>query len=198
MKAQKGDFLYRLHRSIGMAIHILIGIAIVLLVLACIGISYKKVWAIWGIVIVALLVCHAVLDYFVKTEDEEEFEQQVEYILSHRSCEARPISELGDYTPLRHLSEADRARVEGVFRALPDNMNKQGAINMALVAHYLTALQKMGMADLTDKTRLRLWIAAVTKKDVPNTSQFNEAIPSTSNGKVAKAQKELEEILKPR
>ena len=53
----------------------------------------------------------------------------------------------------------------------------------------------MGKADLTDKYHLRLWVAEVTQKEVPGSSQFNEAIPSTATTKVSKAQKELEQLL---
>lgn len=52
-----------------------------------------------------------------------------------------------------------------------------------------------GKAELRDKRRLRQWVAEVTGRQVPSSSQFNEAIPSKAATKVAAARKELETLL---
>lgn len=187
--------LYKIDRTLGLVFGIVSVTTLVLLVLAAFypacKIAFFITWAAWGLILIARL-C---LSPFVKSEAEEEFEQQVEYILSHRSCESKPAVELGDYTPLVNLSDEQQQQVIEYLRHLPENTNKPGAINLALVAHYLTALQKMGLADLTDKSRLRLWVAQTTGKEVPSTSQFNEAVPGKANAKIAAAKAELEHLL---
>ena len=77
-----------------------------------------------------------------------------------------------------------------------------GALNRRLLSggaveliNLCEARQERAYADLADKYHLRLWVAEVTKKEVPSSSQFNEAIPSTATTKINKAQKELEQLL---
>ncbi len=194
MKAQKGHILYRIDRALAIVIKVDAVVLFVLLALACFGISYRPLWSVFGGLILLCVLVRMVLAFFVKTEEEEEFEAQVEYIVEQRMAKQDQAHQesIKDYSPLRALSPEQTELVLQLLSHLPDNPNKAGHINLALVAHYLTALHKMGHADLTDKHHLRLWVAEVTRKQVPNSSQFNEAIPSTAATKVAKAQKELE------
>lgn len=82
-----------------------------------------------------------------------------------------------------------------LLRELPAHPEKPGHINLAFIAQYLTALDKLGKADLKDKRNLRIWVENVTGKKTPSSSQFNEAIPSTATTKVATARRDLEHIL---
>ena len=83
-----------------------------------------------------------------------------------------------------------------LLRDLPSHLKKPDAINMAMQAYYLTALEELGYADLIDKHSLRLWLAQITGKQVPDTSQFNDAIPSGAKTKIANARKKIEKILR--
>jgi len=197
MKAGKGHILYRIDRMVGLVMKVDAVILFVLVGLACFGVSNKYVWGVFGGIILVCFLIRMVLEFFVKTEDEEAFEEQVEYIVEQRLAKQEKAHKeaIKDYSPLCHLSYQEEGLVKQALYRLPENPNKEGNINLALVAQYLTALQKMGKADLTDKYHLRLWVAEVTQKEVPGSSQFNEAIPSTATTKVSKAQKELEQLL---
>ena len=155
---------------------------------------YKYAWIMCGVIAAACILCRVALSPFVKSEEQEEFEHKVEYILQQKELTKRP-SLPDDYSPLRELSAEQDAQIRKILHDLPGNPNKPNAINLALIAQYMTALQKLGYADISDKHNLRRWIAKVTEKDVPSSSQFNEAIPSTANTKIAKAKKDLESIL---
>lgn len=197
MKAEKGHILYRIDRTIGMVMKVDAVILFALLALACFDISSRYVWGVFGGIILVCFLARMILEFFVKTEDEEEFEAQIEYIVEQRIAQREKAHKeaIKDYSPLCNLSHEEEGLVKQALYRLPENPNKEGNINLALVSQYLTALQKMGYADLTDKYHLRLWVAEVTKKEVPGSSQFNEAIPSTVTTKVGKAEKELERIL---
>ena len=99
------------------------------------------------------------------------------------------------YTPLCNVSSLQEARIKQLLHDLPGHHNKPGQINLAVMAQYLTALERLGKADLKDKHNLRLWVAQVTQKEVPNASQFNEAIPSTTRTKISAACEDLKTIL---
>ena len=197
MKAEKGHILYRIDRLAAKILRIVAGIALILVILSCFDISNRYIWYVVGSIFFLSVICRIVLDYFVKSEAEEEFEQQVEYILEKQQAkeEAERKQVIENYSPLCGLTHADEGLVKQLLQELPANANKPEAINLALVSQYLTALQKLGYADLKDKYHLRLWVEKVTKKKAPNSSQFNEAIPSTANAKVSTAQKELVKLL---
>lgn len=197
MKAEKGHILYRIDRTIGTVMRVDAVILFVLLILACFNISHRYVWMVFGGILLICCLIRMILEFFVKTEDEEAFEEQVDYIIEQRMAQQKQAQKeaIKDYSPLCNLTHADEGLVRQALYQLPENPNHAGHINLALVAQYLTALQKIGYADLADKYHLRLWVAEVTKKEVPNSSQFNEAIPSTATTKVIKAQKELEHLL---
>ena len=197
MKAEKGHILYRIDRTIGTVMRVDAVILFALLILACFNISHRYVWMVFGGILLICCLIRMILEFFVKTEDEEAFEEQVDYIIEQRMAQQKQAQKeaIKDYSPLCNLTHADEGLVRQALYQLPENPNHAGHINLALVAQYLTALQKMGYADLKDKFHLRLWVAEVTQKEVPNSSQFNEAIPSTATTKVNKAQKELEHLL---
>lgn len=144
--------------------------------------------AIW----VATVLCRLVLSPFVITDEEENLTQKIDYILQKKQT---PVPPSNPYSPLCHLSEEEERRVTQLLRTLPEHPDKPGHINLALVSQYLTALEKSGKAELRDKRRLRQWVAEVTGRQVPSSSQFNEAIPSKAATKVAAARKELETLL---
>ena len=196
MKSQKGQILYRIDRFAAWFLRIVVLLFFVLFILACFHIESRYAWYICVGLFALGLLCRVILSPFVKSEEEEEFEQQVEYILSKKSCEeSKTAVTPKEYTPLRDLTHSQEGLVKQLLFRLPENPNKPGAINLALVSHYLTALERMGKADLIDKHNLRLWVAQVTQKQVPTSSQFNEAIPSNAKAKIAKARRELEDLL---
>ena len=132
-----------------------------------------------------------------KTEEEQEFEDKLNYILS-KHTQANPYSlptPSADYQPLSNLSENKREQLIAYLRSLPDSASKQGSINLALMAQHLVALSRMGFLDISDKPRLRRWVASITGKQVPSSSQFNEAITNVSMSKLLKAESDLRNLL---
>ena len=196
MKQQTKDILYKIDRRIRPILDIMSIICLLLLCSAAFDTPVKQILTkllcfsagIW----LMLVVCRLCLSPFVKSDEEEEFEQKVDYILQQRQAGQNAGS---NYNPLRELSQEQEEKIKELLRNLPENPMKPGHINLALVAQYLTALQQLGKADLKDKHHLRLWVEEVTGKKVPNSSQFNEAIPSQTVTKVSSARKELEDIL---
>ena len=190
------DILYKIDRRIRPILNIMSVICLLLLCSAAFDTPVKQILTkllcfsagIW----LVLVVCRLCLSPFVKSDEEEEFEQKVDYILQQRQAGQTAGS---NYNPLRELSPEQEEKIKELLRNLPENPMKPGHINLALVAQYLTALQQLGKADLKDKHHLRLWVEEVTGKKVPNSSQFNEAIPSQTRTKVLSARKELEDIL---
>ena len=193
MKDSARDKLYRIDRTLSLFFKILSVCALVLLVLAAffpfLKYAFFISWGLWGVIIVVKL-C---LSPFVKSEEEEEFEQQVDYIIQQK--QALIEAEQKVYTPLRNVSPEQEEQIKQLLRELPTHPEKPGHINLAFVAQYLTALDKLGKANLKDKRKLRTWVENVTGKQAPCSSQFNEAIPSTATTKVAAARKELEKLL---
>ena len=196
MKQQTRDILYKIDRRIRPILNIMSVICLLLLCSAAFDTPVKQILTkllcfsagIW----LVLVVCRLCLSPFVKSDEEEEFEQKVDYILQQRQAGHIAGS---NYNPLRELSPEQEEKIKELLRNLPENPMKPGHINLALVAQYLTAIQQLGKADLKDKHHLRLWVEEVTGKKVPNSSQFNEAIPSQTVTKVSSARKELEDIL---
>ena len=155
---------------------------------------YKYLWKVCGIIAGVSIVVRMVLSPFVKSEEQEEFEQKVDYVLQQREAYKKEQT-ITDYSPLCNLSDEQEAAILKVLHDLPSHSEKSDTINLACVAQYLTALEQMGKANLSNKHHLRLWVARVTGKVVPSSSQFNEAIPSTAMGKVSKIRKELEHLI---
>lgn len=139
----------------------------------------------------------AICTFWCKTEEEQVFEDKLNYILS-KHTQANPYSlptPSADYQPLSNLSENKREQLIAYLRSLPDSASKQGSINLALMAQHLVALSRMGYLDISDKPRLRRWVASITGKQVPSSSQFNEAITNVSMSKLLKAESDLRNLL---
>ncbi len=153
---------------------------------------YTYAWYACGVVFAACIICRISLVPFVKSEEEEAFEQKVEYVLQNKLLKP---AEPSTYSPLCNLTQEQEEKVKLFLHDLPSHSAKTDHINMAFIAQYLTALEKMGKAKLTDKHNLRLWVAQITGKQVPPSSPFNDAIPCSVPSKVTKAQKELERLL---
>ena len=200
MSPETYNKLYTIDRTIRKAIHICAPICFILLILVAFNAPWRQIFVYALCVLAAicgiLILCRIILSPFVKSDEQEEFEQKIDYILKQRSKQQTQHSALSaDYTPLCNLTEEQKAQIEQILRALPANDRKPESINLALVAQYLTALEKLGKVNLTDRYHIRLWIEQITGKQVPSSSQFNEAIPSKATGKVLKAQKDIERIL---
>lgn len=193
MKNTTREKLYKIDRALTLVYQIASIVVLVFLLLTAFIHPLKYVFfallILWGLILIAKI-CFAP---FVKSEDEEEFEQKVEYILQRKIAHLSAI--LGDYTPLHTVTPEQVTDIKQLLRELPDHVEKPGHINLALTAQYLTALEKLGKADLSDKHHLRLWVAEVTGKQVPSSSQFNEAVPSQAKTKVNDARKELQKLL---
>lgn len=156
--------------------------------------AYKYAWIICGIMAVFCILCRVALSPFVKSEEQEEFEQKVEYVLQQKKIAKRQQVN-ADYSPFLNLTSDQEMKIRQILHDLPANPNNPDSISLALVSQYLTALEKMGHLDMKDKYHLRLWIEQVTEKSAPSSSQFNEAIPSKTATKISQARKELERVL---
>lgn len=192
--------LYTIDRAIRKAIHICVPICFILLLIVAFNAPWRQIFVyalcVLAVICGILILCRIILSPFVKSDEQEEFEQKIDYVLKQRSKQQTQHAALSaDYTPLYNLTEEQKAQIEQILRALPANDRKPESINLALVAQYLTALEKLGKAKLTDRYHMRMWIEQITGKQVPSSSQFNEAIPSKATGKVLKAQKDIERIL---
>lgn len=193
MKDSMSNRLYRIDRALSLVFKIVSICVLILLVLAAfypiLKYAFFISWGLWGLILIAKL-C---LSPFVKSEEEEEFEQQVDYIIQKKQALITAVQK--DYTPLCNVTSEQEEQIKQLLRELPEHSEKPGHINLALISQYLTALDKLGKANLKDKRKLRIWVENVTGKQAPGSSQFNEAIPSTATTKVAAARRELEKIL---
>lgn len=199
MKPATRDILYTIDRTILKVIRISAIVLLLGLIAASIFNFPKAVFRDIIIVLIAIIfggiLCRWILSPFVKSEEEEEFEKQVDYILQKKAKEKTQTMP-SNYSPLHDLSQPQQEEICRLLRDLPSHANRQDAINMALIAQYLTALEQLDKADLKDKRALRSWVAEITGKSVPQTSPFNEAFSNTSKPKVAEARKELESIIR--
>jgi hypothetical protein len=199
MNQHTGKILYKIDRTARPVLIVMSGVCLLLLCAASFDTPLRQIllYALYvsaGIFFIAMI-CRICLSPFVKSDEEEEFEQKVDYII--QIIQKRQTAQTGEkpYSPLRHVSQDQEEQIKQLLRTLPDNPQKPGHINLAIVSQYLTALQQLEKADLEDKYHLRLWVAEVTGKEVPNSSQFNEAIPSQTFTKISAARKKLETAL---
>ena len=156
------------------------------------GIGSRYAWIILGSIAALCIICRICLSPFVKSEEQEALEEKVEEIMQEKASQMpKPMV----YNPLRNMTPEQEKKVIAVLRDLSSNTNKPEAINMATMAQYLTALDQMEKINLTDLSRLRQWVADITGKDVPESSHFNHAIPSTYEKKIAIAKAKFERIL---
>lgn len=193
--------LYTIDRAIRKALHICALICLISLLIAAFDTPLKQIFVYILCVTASIcgvsILCRIILSPFVKSDEQEEFEQKLEYVMEQKSKRQKTqhSGSLENYSPLCNLTNEQAVKIEQILHNLPSNPKKPEAINLALVAQYLTALEKLGKAKLTDRYHIRLWIEQITGKQVPSSSQFNEAIPSKATGKVLKAQKDIERIL---
>ena len=141
--------------------------------------TYKIIGSICLGIIALGVACRTVLYNFVSEEEDEE--------------PKTPAT--NNVSPLKDLTPEQEQQVRELLRDLPANPNKPEQINMALVARYLTVLAEMGIADLSNRAALRLWVAEVAHKEVPPVSHFNEAIPNTNRKELLKVRKELKDLI---
>ena len=189
--------LYTIDRIVRKVLNVVTAVMFVLLVVAAIGTPWKQIFAysffgvgaIWAL----LIICRLCLSPFVKSDEEEELEEKVEYVLKKNYPET--LRNAQDYSPLCNLTPEQEACVKKLLRELPANPNKTDYIYMSYIANYLTALKEMGMANLNNVYALQEWVEQVTGKHTPEYNRFNEALANTAESKVAKARKELERIL---
>ena len=198
MNATTRNRLYTIDRTVRKVLSVVTVVLFVLLILATFNTPWKKIFAYIffavGAVWALLIICRLCLSPFVKSDEEEEMEEKVAYIIKkHHASELESVIE--DYTPLRNLTPEQSVCVKQLLREQPSHPDKPGHIYLAYIAKYLTALEQLSKADLSDKHNLRLWVAQVTGKKVPKPSQFNEAIPAKAKDKVAKAREELNRLL---
>lgn len=147
------------------------------------------------LVIFLLAVCvRLLLSPFVKSDEETEFERKADYVLEHRKRKQEPAA-TPSYSPLINLTPEEEQTVCSLLKDLPEHISKPGHINLAQTMHYLTALQQAGYLDDKDLYNLRLWLIQLTGKEVPASSQFNEAYPSKAATKVTKAKQQIEKAL---
>ncbi|MBQ7632319.1 MAG: hypothetical protein IJS82_06145 [Paludibacteraceae bacterium] len=156
---------------------------------------YHYAWKISGILFGAGLLCRIALSPFVKSDEQEDFENKLDYVLQLRQTEQARAAQ-DNYSPLRNLTPEQETKVIEHLRALPSNTRNPNAVHLAIIARYLTALEQLGKANLTDKHDLRLWVQKITGKEVPSSSQFNEAIPNRNRKELQKARTEWEKLLR--
>lgn len=194
------DKLYTIDRAIRTALRINALICFLLLIGAALD-SPLKHYLTYALLVTAiicgvLIVCRICLSPFVKSDEQEEFEEKLDYVLAHREGKknTQPITD-NNYTPLRNLTPEQEVQIKQLLRDLPSHEKKSDAIKLALVVQYLKALENLDKANLTDLYNLRLWVGNVTGKNVPESSQFNEAIRDCAKSKVSKAQKDIMRFL---
>ncbi|MBQ9339108.1 MAG: hypothetical protein IJS13_02105 [Paludibacteraceae bacterium] len=152
-----------------------------------------------GIVVFCLflltIVVSLILSPFVKSDDEQEFEEKVNYILSKTNLRKNTNNTQDIVSPLINLTKQQEECICQLLRDLPPNNNDSNKINTALVSQHLTALRDLGY--LSDKNIYALysWVGFVTNKELPNFNHFNEAYPSTTTRKVDKAKADIESEL---
>lgn len=142
------------------------------------------------------------LSPFVKSDEETDFEQKVDYILQQKVenkvyTDTLPVS--SPFSPLRNLTpEQEKEICRMIKEGLPSHPKDNNKINLANVAQFITALEQLSYIDVTDKRNLRCWVEQETGKYAPPSSEFNAAFPSLNHKNVKKwketIQKNLAEI----
>ena len=192
MKTKTQQILYKVDR---MALRVLYFTVAAMFVLAALwfiaGIGNRYAWLGLGCIAAPCIICRICLSPFVKSEEEEEMEEKVAYILAKQKGES---AEAGTYNPLRNMTPEQEEKVIQLLRNLPFNPDKPQFIKLAILAQYLTALERMDKIYLTDLYNLRLWVAEKTSKEVDDSSHFNEALRSANEKKVAVAITKLARI----
>ncbi len=192
MKTKTQQILYKVDR---IALRVLYFAVAAMFVLAALwfiaSIASRYAWIVLGGIAGVCIVCRICLSPFVKSEEEEEMEEKVAYILAkQKENSSDPLL----YNPLRNMTPEQEEKVIQLLRNLPYNPDKPQFIKLAILAQYLTALERMDKIYLTDLYNLRLWVAEKTSKEVDDSSHFNEALRSANEKKVAVAITKLARI----
>ena len=197
MKESTRNRLYKIDRTVRNVLNIVTVLFFVLLIAAAFNTPWKQtlvyaffsVGAVWAL----LIICRLCLSPFVKSEEEEELEEKVEYVLKNKYPETLRAAQ--DYSPLCNLTPEQEERVKKLLHDLPSNPNKSDYVYMSYIANYLTALKELGKANLNNVYALQPWIENVTCKRTPDFGHFNEALTNTTDSKVAKAREKIEHLL---
>ena len=156
----------------------------------------KSVFKIAGGVALSILllsvVVRMVLSLFVRSDDENDFEEKVDYVLQQKKTAARKAGQKSEtISVLVGLSAEQEEMVCRLLRELPSHINSPQKINMAEVSHYLTALRDLGYLNDKDKYNLYAWVGKITDKELPQFNHFSEAYPSTTVKKVNHAKEKI-------
>ena len=89
---------------------------------------YKYAWIVCGSITGACVICRIILSPFVKSEEQEAFENKIEYVLQQREAEKQ--TEKPSYSPLCDLTEEQQKQVQQLLHDLPANPNKPNQIKM--------------------------------------------------------------------
>ena len=190
--------LYTIDRTIRMIMRICSGIWLVLIIAVAIPTPHRELFAyaffITLGVICLLAIVRMCLSPFVKSDEEEEMEEKVEYILKkHHTHLLQGVQD--EYSPLCNLAPEQEERVKKLLHDLPSNSNKPDYISPAHIANHMKALELLGKARLNNVYALQSWVERVTGKRTPEYREFNEAIQKAKDSKVAKAREAIERIL---
>jgi len=198
MKASTRNKIYTIVRTIRSVLKVTTIVCFVFLIAAAFPTPLKQfckyAFFATGTLFLLLVVCRLCLSPFVKSDEEEEMEEKLEYLLQKRQAAERQTMIEG-YSPLCNLTDEQTERIKRLLHDLPPHPEKPDHINLAPVSQHLTALQQLDKANLEDKRNLRLWVAKITDKNVPSGSSFNEALSSANTKKVAQARKKIEQLL---
>lgn len=190
--------LYTIDRTVRKILKVVTVAAFVLLILGVVDTPWKQIFAFAffavGAVWILLIVCRLCFNPFVKSDEEEEMEEKMEYILKKNHAET--LRAVPDYSPLCNLTKEQEEKVMQLLREQPANPRKPDYIYMSYIANYLTALKDLGKANLNNVYALQAWVEQVTGKRTPEYNHFNEALASTAESKVAKAREEIEHLLR--
>ena len=131
------------------------------------------------------VIARMIFSPFVKSDEEKEFEEKVDYILGNKDNLKKIVTEKSKVTSLLiNLTKEQEKLICNMLKSLPSNINNSNKINTAIVSQYLTALQECGYLNDSNIYDLYAWTGSVTNKEMPSFNHFNEAYPSKTAKKV--------------
>ena len=190
--------LYTIDRTIRTIMRVCTVIWFVTIIAVVIPTPYKQQFA-YACLITLGFICLLALtrlcfSWFVKSDEEEEMEEKVEYVIKKHHAHLLQAAK-DNYSPLCTLTPEQEERVMQLLRDLPSNPKDSDYINLAQVTNHMKALEQLDKARLGDVYALQSWVERVTGKRTPEYRQFNEAIQKARDSQVAKARKTIERIL---
>lgn len=191
--------LYTIDRTVRTIMHICCAVWFVLLFAVVLPTPYRKLFSCGFFVAFGIFILLAVVrvcfSRFVKSDEEEQMEEQVEYILQkHHKDLLQSVQD--DYSPLCNLTPEQEERIKLLLHDLPSNPKKTDYIYLSHIANHLKALEQMDKARLNNVYALQSWVERVVSKRTPDYRQFNEAIQNATDSKVAKAREMIKRILR--